>query len=55
MHQPTRGPLRALISRRGSGIVEGVERPLGPKVRAMGEERDAAAAFAHDGLELVLR
>lgn len=59
MHQPTQGGKhgapRALGSRCGSGIVEGDERPLGPKVRAMGEERDAAADVAHDGLELVLR
>jgi phosphoribosyl 1,2-cyclic phosphodiesterase len=49
------GVPRAIFTHLGSEIVEGDERLLGPKVRALAEERGVEAEFAHDGMEEVLR
>ncbi len=46
---------RALFTHCGSEIVEGDERTIGPKVKAMGRERGVDAAIAHDGMSVVLR
>ena len=46
---------RAVFTHCGSEIVEGDERSLGAKVRAMGRERGVEALIAHDGMEIVLR
>jgi phosphoribosyl 1,2-cyclic phosphodiesterase len=46
---------RAIISHCGREIVEGDRAQLEARLRAMAEERGILAAFAHDGLELVLR
>ena len=46
---------RAIFTHCGSEIVNGDERVLGPKVRAMGRERGVDAEIAHDGREVVLR
>jgi phosphoribosyl 1,2-cyclic phosphodiesterase len=46
---------RAIISHCGREIVEGDRSELEARLRAMAEERGVIAAFAHDGLELVLR
>lgn len=48
------GVQRALFTHCGSEIVNGDERRLGPKLRAMGRERGVDARFAHDGLEVDL-
>lgn len=48
------GVRRALFTHCGSQIVNGDERKLGPKLRAMGRERGVDARFAHDGLEVEL-
>jgi phosphoribosyl 1,2-cyclic phosphodiesterase len=49
------GVPRAIITHSGSEIVQGDERKLGAKLRAMAEERGVRAEFAHDGMQLVLR
>jgi phosphoribosyl 1,2-cyclic phosphodiesterase len=49
------GVRRAIISHCGREIVEGHRPDLQTQLRAMAEERGVLAAFAHDGLELVLR
>jgi phosphoribosyl 1,2-cyclic phosphodiesterase len=49
------GVPRAVFTHCGSGIVNGDERKLGPKLRRMAEERGVEATFAYDGLEIVLR
>jgi phosphoribosyl 1,2-cyclic phosphodiesterase len=49
------GVPRAIISHCGKEIVEGDRRVLETQLRAMAEERGVVAAFAHDGLTLVLR
>lgn len=48
------GVPQAVFTHCGSEIVEGDERVLGAKVRAMGRERGVAARIAYDGLDLVL-
>ncbi len=49
------GVPRAIITHCGSEIVEGDERTLGAKLRAMAKERGVEAEIAHDGMEVVLR
>lgn len=49
------GVARAVFTHCGSEIVEGDERTLRARVRAMGRERGVEAAIAHDGMEMVLR
>lgn len=49
------GVRRMIVTHCGSRIVEGDERRLGPRLRALGEERGVAAEIAHDGMEVVLR
>lgn len=50
------GVPRAIFTHCGSGIVEGDERTLGPKIRGMGQERGVERAeVAYDGMEVVLR
>ncbi len=46
---------RAIFTHCGSQIVEGDERILGAKVRALGRERNVDVAIAYDGMEIVLR
>jgi phosphoribosyl 1,2-cyclic phosphodiesterase len=48
------GVPRALFTHCGSEVVDGDERTLGPKVRALGAERGVEAALAYDGLEVEL-
>jgi ribonuclease BN (tRNA processing enzyme) len=49
------GVRRAIFTHCGSEIIDGDERRLGAKLRAMGRERGVDARFAYDGLELTLR
>jgi phosphoribosyl 1,2-cyclic phosphodiesterase len=46
---------RAIFTHCGSEIVEGDERVLGAKIRAMAKERGVEVEIAHDGMELFLR
>lgn len=46
---------RAVFTHCGSQVVEGDERVLGAKVRAMGRERGVRAKIAHDGMGIILR
>jgi len=48
------GVRRAVFTHCGSEIVDGDERKLGAKLRALGRERGVAARFAYDGLEMTL-
>ncbi len=48
------GVRRAVFTHCGSEIVDGDERRLGAKLRAMGRERGVEARFAYDGLEMPL-
>jgi len=48
------GVPEAVITHCGSEIVEGDERKLGAKIRAMAHERNVRVTIAHDGMELVL-
>jgi phosphoribosyl 1,2-cyclic phosphodiesterase len=49
------GMTRALFTHCGSEIVEGDERKLAAKVRAMGREYGVDAGIAHDGMSIALR
>jgi len=50
------GVPRAIFTHLGSEIVEGDERTLGAKIRALAEEQDVdQVEIAHDGMEVVLR
>lgn len=49
------GVKRAIITHCGSQIVEGDERKLGAQLREWAAERGVEAAFAHDGMEMVVR
>lgn len=49
------GVPRALFTHCGSQIVDGDERVLRAKVRAMGRKRGVDAAIAHDGMSIILR
>jgi ribonuclease BN (tRNA processing enzyme) len=46
---------RAIFTHSGSQIVDGDERILGPKLRAMARARGVEAAIAYDGMEIVVR
>ncbi|TET06744.1 MBL fold metallo-hydrolase [Candidatus Dependentiae bacterium] len=46
---------RAIFTHCGSKIVEGDERVLGAKIRAMAKERGVEVEIAYDGMELFLR
>jgi phosphoribosyl 1,2-cyclic phosphodiesterase len=48
------GVRRAVFTHCGSEIVDGDERRLGAKLRAMARERGVEARFAYDGLEMAL-
>jgi ribonuclease BN (tRNA processing enzyme) len=48
------GVRRAIFTHCGSEIVEGDERRLGARLRAMGREQGVEARFAYDGLEVTL-
>jgi ribonuclease BN (tRNA processing enzyme) len=48
------GVRQAVFTHCGSEIIEGDERHLAAKLRAMGRQRGVEARFAYDGLELVL-
>src|SRR5438105_4543651 len=49
------GVPRVIITHCGSEIVNGDERKLSVKLRAMAAERGVEAAIAYDGMELILR
>jgi ribonuclease BN (tRNA processing enzyme) len=49
------GVKRAIFTHCGSQIVDGDERVLGAELRAIARARGVEAAFAHDGMEIVLR
>lgn len=49
------GIKRAIFTHSGSQIVDGDERILGPKLRAMARVRGVEAAIAYDGMEIVVR
>ena len=49
------GVTRALITHCGAEVVEGDPRRLGARLRLLGAERGVEVAFAHDGMEQVLR
>lgn len=49
------GVPRAVITHLGTEVVEGDERTLGARLRQWADERGLEAAFAYDGMELVLR
>jgi hypothetical protein len=49
------GVKRAVITHLGSQVVEGDERALGARLQEWADARGLQAAFAHDGMELVLR
>jgi ribonuclease BN (tRNA processing enzyme) len=46
---------RAIFTHCGSELVEGDERTLGAKLRAMAAERNVKVEIAHDGMEVTLR
>lgn len=48
------GVARAVFTHCGSEVVEGDEKIIKEKVRALGEERGVEASLAHDGMELVI-
>lgn len=49
------GVPRAIVTHCGKEIVDGDERRIGAKLRAMARERNVDAQIAHDGMKLVLR
>jgi len=49
------GVPRAIFTHCGSQIVKGDERQLAARLRELADERGVEAAFAHDGMEVVLR
>jgi phosphoribosyl 1,2-cyclic phosphodiesterase len=46
---------RAIITHCGSQIVQGDERKLGARLRAMARARGVRAEFAHDGMQVIVR
>lgn len=46
---------RAVFTHCGPGIINGDERKIGPRVRAMGDAVGVEAMIAHDGMELIIR